>query len=156
MQTIGISIDYSNICKDYNTAYLDRDNTDPATNRCMKQVIEWTRKFLADLMEHFNYNIYPLNSITAVKIEEVAAKRFLFYSLEKEITLQSFVLDKEHQAFENIASWEANNQTGLLIQNDKDGEGLYLYLKENSDLHYWINERLKNFSVDDVPFIPNR
>lgn len=152
MKTIGIGIDYSNICKDYNTAYLDRDNTDPATNKCMGQVLHWTKMFLSDLLEHFDYRLYPLNSTSVVKVDEVAAKRFLFYSLEKEITLQSFVIDQDHRGYDNATAWQRANSTGVLIQNDEEGEGLYLYLTENSDLHKWISNKLKDFVLEDVPF----
>ncbi|MDQ7060323.1 MAG: hypothetical protein Q9M43_04060 [Sulfurimonas sp.] len=37
MKKIGLIVDYSNICTDYNTAYLDRDNLDPDTSKCMKK-----------------------------------------------------------------------------------------------------------------------
>ena len=83
MKKIGISIDYSNICKDYNTSYLDRDNLDPATSKCMKQVLSWSKGFLSDLLESLDATLHHLSSPTLVKIEDVAAKRFLFYSQKK-------------------------------------------------------------------------
>jgi hypothetical protein len=152
MKKIGIGIDYSNICKDYNTSYLDRDNTDPATTKCMKQVLAWTQEFLSELLENFEYNMYHLHSSTPVKIEDIASKRFLFYSLEKEITLQSYVIQKEYVEYESLTAWELDTNDSILIQNDEDGEGIYLYLKENSREHQWITDKLKNFSLDDVPF----
>ena len=91
MSIKGIGIDYSNICKDYNTSYLDRDNTDPDTKKCMKKVMTWTKEFVSQLLEEFDYKLYNLSSTTPVKIDDVASKRFLFYSLEKEIVMQSYV-----------------------------------------------------------------
>ena len=152
MKKIGIGIDYSNICKDYNTSYLDRDNTDPATSKCMKQVLTWAQGFLSELLESFEYNMYHLHSPSSVKIEEIASKRFLFYSLEKEITLQSYVLQKEYVQYESLAVWQKENSEGILISNDEDGEGIYLYLEENSSIHQWIADKLKEFSLDEVPF----
>jgi hypothetical protein len=152
MKKIGIGIDYSNICRDYNTSYLDRDNTDPATKKCMKQVLAWTQEFLSELLENFGYKMHHLHSATPVKIDDIASKRFLFYSLEKEITLQSYVIQKEYVEYESLAAWEHENNEGILIQNDEDGEGIYLYLNENSKEYQWIIDKLKNFSLDDVPF----
>ena len=110
MKKIGIGIDYSNICKDYNTSYLDRDNTDPATKKCMKQVLAWTQEFLSELLENFGYKMHHLHSATPVKIDDIASKRFLFYSLEKEITLQSYVIQKEYVEYESLAAWEHRKQ----------------------------------------------
>jgi hypothetical protein len=152
MKKIGIGIDYSNICKDYNTSYLDRDNTDPATSKCMREVLAWTQGFLSELLESFGYKIHHLHSSTPVKIDDVASKRFLFYSLEKEITLQSYVIQKEYVEYESLTAWELDTNDSILIQNDEDGEGIYLYLNENSREHQWIINKLKNFSLDDVPF----
>lgn len=152
MKKIGIGIDYSNICKDYNTAYLDRDNTDPATKKCMKEVLVWSNGFLSEFLENFKYNMYHLHSSIPVKLEEIASKRFLFYSLEKEITLQSYVLQKEYVEYDSLSSWENENNEGILIQNDEDGEGIYLYMEENSREHEWIKERLKSFTLEEVPF----
>ena len=152
MKKIGIGIDYSNICKDYNTVYLDRDNTDPATKKCMKQVLGWSKEFISEVLENYGYNIYSLNSSIAVNVDDIASKRFLFYSLEKEITLQSYVLQKEYVEYGNIATWEAKNDEGVLIKNDEDGEGIYLYMNENSQVHQWIVDELKDFSLDEVPF----
>jgi hypothetical protein len=151
MKKIGIGIDYSNICKDYNTAYLDRDNKDPATSKCMKQVVAWTNTFISELLENFDYNIYKLNSDVSVKIDEVASNRFLFYSLEKEITLQNYVLQKEYVEYESVSSWINEENDGVLIQNDEDGEGIYLYFTENSPTHLLINDALKDFSIDEAP-----
>ena len=152
MKKIGISIDYSNICKDYNTSYLDRDNTDPATKKCMKEILTWTQDFLSEFLESFGYGMFHLHSATEVKIEEIASKRFLFYSLEKEITLQGYVLQKEYVDYASLAAWETENNEGILIHNDEDGEGVYFYLEEGSKEHQWIINKLKDFSIDEVPF----
>ena len=152
MKKIGIGIDYSNICKDYNTSYLDRDNTDPATTKCMKQVLAWTQGFLSELLKSFGYKIHHLHSSTPVKIEDVASKRFLFYSLEKEITLQSYVIQKEYVEYDSLAAWELESKDGILIQNEEDGGGIFLYFNENSSEHQWIIDKLKDFSLDEVPF----
>ena len=152
MKKIGIGIDYSNICKDYNTSYLDRDNTDPATKKCMKQVLSWTNGFLSELLEHFGYKLHNLSSDTPLKLDDVASKRFLFYSLEKEITLQSYVLQNEYVEFESLAAWETGSNEGILIQNDEDGEGIYLYFNENSREHQWVTNKLQDFSLEEVPF----
>ena len=152
MKKVGIGIDYSNICKDYNTSYLDRDNTDPGTKKCMKQVLVWTQGFLSELLESFGYKIHHLHSSTLVKIDDIASKRFLFYSLEKEITLQSYVIQKEYVEYESLGAWEIESTEGILIQNDEDGEGIYLYVNENSKEYQWITDKLKDFSLDDVPF----
>ena len=151
MNKIGIGIDYSNICKDYNTSYLDRDNTDPATAKCMKQVLQWSKAFLSELLENFEYQIYQLHSPKAVEVDDIASKRFLFYSLEKEITLQSFVLQKEYVHYESLATWGKENSGGIFIHNDEDGEGIYLYLDENSDVHQWVTKKLESFSLEEVP-----
>lgn len=152
MKKVGIGIDYSNICKDYNTAYLDRDNKDPQTSKCMKAVVAFTHALLTDLLEHFGYAIYKLNADVAVKIDEVASNRFLFYSLEKAITLQSYVIQKEYVAYESLTVWEQQSSEGVLIQNDEDGEGIYLYMNENAPEYQWIMEKLNDFSLDEVPF----
>ncbi len=152
MKKIGIGIDYSNICKDYNTSYLDRDNTDPATKKCMKQVLAWSQTFLSEFLENFGYAMFHLHSSTSVKVDDIASKRFLFYSLEKEITLQSYVLQKEYVQYESLAEWELESSEGILIQNDEDGEGIYLYFNENSREQQWIIDKLKDLSLEEVPF----
>ncbi len=152
MKKIGIEIDYSNICKDYNTVYLDRDNTDPATSKCMKQVLMWSQEFLSELLENFGYKLYNLSSNTQVNIEDVSSKRFLFYSLEKEITLQSYVMQNEYKEYGSLEAWELEESDSILIQNDEDGGGVYLFVNENSKEYEWIINRLKNFSLDEVPF----
>jgi hypothetical protein len=152
MKKIGIGVDYSNICKDYNTAYLDRDNKDPDTAKCMKSVVAWTTKFLSALLENFGYQIYSPNADIFVKIEDVASNRFLFYSLEKEITLQSFVIQKSYVAYDSLSTWEEQASDSILVKNDEDGEGIYFYFNEGSKEHEWILAQLKNFSIDEVPF----
>ncbi len=150
MKKIGIGIDYNNICKDYNTFYLDRDNTDPQTKNCMKKVMTWMQGLLTQLLQEFDYNIYYVSSAVPVKIEDVASKRFLFYSLEKEITLQSYVIAKEYQQYESLAAWESSEDDGLLLQNDEDGSCVYFCVREGSAEHQWLLTYLKDFSLDNV------
>jgi len=152
MKKIGIGIDYSNICKDYNTSYLDRDNLDPATAKCMKQVLSWTKVFLSELVENFGYTLHNLSSDTPVTIDDVASKRFLFYSLEKEITLQSYVLQKEYVEYGSLAAWELESADSILVKNDEDGGSIYFFVADNSKEQQWIMDHLQNFSLDEVPF----
>ncbi len=152
MNKIGIGIDYSNICKDYNTSYLDRDNTDPATKKCMKQVMTWSKAFLSDLLEEFGYGMFHLHSDTPVGIDEISSKRFHFYSLEKEITLQEYVLQKAYVAYDSLHAWSLQEDAGVLIQNDEDGAGIYLYVEKGSKEEAWIREKLTKFSLDEVDF----
>ena len=152
MKKVGIGIDYSNICKDYNTSYLDRDNLDPATAKCMKQVLTWTNKFLSELVENFGYKLHNLSSDTPVKLDDVASKRFLFYSLEKEITLQSYVLQKEYIEYGSLATWELESEDSILVKNDEDGGAIYFFVNENSNEYQWLTNNLQDFSLDEVPF----
>jgi len=152
MKKIGLAIDYSDICRDYNTAYLDRDNLDPATKKCMKQVLAWSQAFLSELLENFEYNLYNLSSEVAVKIDDVASKRFLFYSLEKEITLQSYVMQKEFVQYDSLTAWEAESKETILVQNDEDGGCISFFFNEDSPVFQWIQEKLKDFTLDEVPF----
>ncbi|UCN00743.1 hypothetical protein LCX93_02180 [Sulfurimonas sp. SWIR-19] len=152
MKKIGIGIEYSNICKDYNTFYLDRDNLDPETSQCMKKVMAWSQEFLSELLDTFEYKIFHLNSSAPAKVSDISSKRFLFYSLEKGITLQSYVLAKEFTQYEGLAAWEVQNSSNILVQNDEDGGSLCFYVNENSQEHKWITARLKDFSLDEVPF----
>lgn len=152
MKKIGIGIDYNNICKDYNTMYLDRDNTDMATTNCMKKVMKWMETFLSELMQTFNYKIYRLHNTTALNIDEIARKRFLFYSLEKEMLLQNFILQDNYVDYDSLAHWGESNEESLMIKNDDEGEGFYLYMNEDSSPHRWILEKLKEFSLDTVEF----
>ena len=152
MKKIGIGIDYSNICKDYNTSYLDRDNTDPATKKCMKQVLTWTNKFISELLESTEGKLHNLSSSSPVNIDNVASKRFLFYSLEKEITLQSYVIQKEYVEYESLSAWELDTNDSILVQNDEDGGAIYFYFNENSSVQEWIKNKLENFSLDEVSF----
>lgn len=152
MKIIGIGIDYSNICKDYNTAYLDRDNLDPATKKCMKQVLTWSKDFLSALLEEFECKLHNLSSSSLVKLEDVSSKRFLFYSLEKEITLQNYVIHKEYTCYESLAAWELENNNSILVKNDEDGGAIYFFVNEGSAEHQWMLDKLKDFSLDEVPF----
>ncbi len=145
MKKISINIDYSNICTDYNTSYLDRDNTDPQTKKCMKKIVRWTNKFISEFLENFSYTIYKLHSSVDVNIDEVASNRFLFYSLEKEITLQSFVLQKKYTEYASLEDYKTKNNEGILIHNDEDGEGIYIYVSEDSKEEEWITYKLKDF-----------
>ncbi|HFU77081.1 MAG TPA: hypothetical protein ENK68_01070 [Epsilonproteobacteria bacterium] len=156
MGKIGISIDYSNICKDYNTVYLDRDNTDPATKKCMTSVLKWMQSFLNDLLAEFGYQLHNVSSESPVKVDDVAAKRFLFYSLEKEIMLQSYVIQKSLTLYDSLAAWEANSSDSIMIQNDEDGSGIALYMEKGSQEETWIRKRLEAFSLDEVAFEPIR
>lgn len=150
MKKVGIGVDYSNICKDYNTVYLDRDNTDPATKKCMKSVMLWCNDFLSALLDAFGYSIHNLSSSVAVSVDDVASKRFLFYSLEKEITLQSYVIQKEYREFAGVAAWEEEADESILVQNDADGGSVYFFVNEGSKEQAWIGERLSGFSLDEV------
>lgn len=152
MKKIGIGIDYSNICKDYNTSYLDRDNKDPATSKCMKAVLDWTKEFVSELLENFEYKIYNFNSSSLVTIDDIASKRFLFYSLEKEITLQNYLMIKEKPQYDSLAVWELKNDDSVLIKNDADGGAIYFFLTDNSGVYHWIVNKLKGFSLDEVDF----
>ncbi|MEN8303057.1 MAG: hypothetical protein ABFQ64_03165 [Campylobacterota bacterium] len=152
MKKVGIGVDYSNICKDYNTSYLDRDNTDPATAKCMKQVLTWSKEFLSKLLDSFELKVHNLSSSTLVDVGDIASKRFLFYSLEKEITLQSYVLDREYRHYDNLAAWELAENDSIVVKNDEDGGAVYFFLNEDSPAHQWIKDNLKEFSLDEVPF----
>ena len=152
MKKIGISIDYSDICKDYNTAYLDRDNLDPATSKCMKQVLSWSKGFLSELLQSRDSSIHNLSSSILVKVDDVASKRFLFYSLEKEITLQSYVIQKEYIEYESLSAWELETNDSILVRNDEDGGCIYIYFNEDSSIRQWIENTLEGFSLDEVPF----
>ena len=155
MKKVGIGVEYSNICKEYNTFYLDRDNKDLETSQCMKKVILWSEKFLSELLERFGYKIYNLNSSVEAKVSDIASKRFLFYSLEKGITLQSYVLAKEFVQYEGLAAWESDSSENILVQNDEDGGTLYFFVNENSQAYNWITSKLKAFSLDEVSFTPH-
>lgn len=152
MKKIGLGLDYNNICKDYNTVYLDRDNDDPATIACMKKILNWLDAFLSDMVKEFEYNIYRMNHKPALKLSEIVSKRFLFYSLEKELTAQTFILEKKNIHYNNLTEWAADSKESLLIQNDDEGEGIYFYVTENSKIHAWLLDTLKDLSLDEVPF----
>lgn len=152
MKKIGIGIDYSNICKDYNTVYLDRDNTDPATKKCMNAILAWTSEFVSELSKTFGYKIYNFNASTLGTIDDIASKRFLFYSLEKEITLQNYIMQNEHVHYDSLAGWELDNDDSVLVKNDEDGGGIYFFFNENSSVHQWMISNLDGFSLDEVDF----
>jgi hypothetical protein len=150
---IGIGIDFSNICKDYNTVYLDRDNDDPETIACMKRVLQWYNAFFLELLEYFDYKIYRMNQDSSIELSEIVNKRFFFYSLEKEILAQTFVMQKEDIAYNGVNNWGKNATDSLMIQNDEEGEAIYFYMEENSDIHRWIINKLSNFTLDKLPFV---
>lgn len=149
MSVIRIGVDYSNICKDYNTAYLDRDNKDPATSRCMKQVVAWMHALLDDISQAFGYVVYSFHGADTVKTGEVASNRFLFYSLEKEITLQSFVLQREAKAYQSLQEWIDQSTEGVVVSNDEDGEGVYFHVR-GSEMHAWMRQRFGDFTLDET------
>ena len=152
MNKIGLSLDYNNICKDYNTVYLDRDNTDRDTMQCMRKVMDWFAPFLTQLLSQFEYDIYRLNNDSKLALGEIVRKRFFFYSLEKEIIAQTFILQKEYTPYESLAQWGKTGEDSLLIQNDEEGEGVVFYVTKDSDVHTWLLEKMKDFSLDEVPF----
>ncbi|CAA6815735.1 MAG: Unknown protein [uncultured Sulfurovum sp.] len=152
MQKIGLGLDYNNICKDYNTVYLDRDNNDRETVQCMKKVMDWFNKFLSELMQTFDYDIYRMNQNVALGLKELVQKRFFFYSLEKEMILQTFILQAEATTFDSPEHWRKSTENTLLIKNDDEGEGVSFYFNENSEVHLWLQEKLKDYSLDPVPF----
>jgi len=152
MKKIGLGLDYSNICKDYNTVYLDRDNDDPATMKCMRGVLAWFDEFLSEIIEEFGYKTYRLNHKPTVNLSEIVSKRFLFYSLEKEITLQTYILHHEDNTYNTLPQWASESTNSLLIKNDEEGEGIYFYMIENSKIHQWLLNKLNDYSLDEVPF----
>ena len=152
MNKIGLGLDYNNICKDYNTVYLDRDNNDMETTQCMKNVMDWFNSFLPELMQEFDYKLYRMNQDTVLPLKEIVKKRFFFYSLEKEIIAQTFVFQKESIAYNSLSEWSTKSENSLLIQNDDEGGGVVFYFIENSDVHKWLLEKLSDYSLDEVPF----
>lgn len=121
----------------------------------MKSVLTWSKNFLSELLDTFEYKLHNLSSSSPVKVDDVAAKRFLFYSLEKEITLQSYVIAKEYVEYESLAAWQDDNHGSILIRNDEDGGEVSIFVDENSKEHQWILEYLKEFSLDEVAFSTN-
>jgi len=152
MNKIGLSLDYNNICKDYNTVYLDRDNTDRDTMQCMRKVMDWFTPFLSQLLRHFDYGIYRLGNDSKLELGEIVRKRFFFYSLEKEIIAQTFILQAEYTHYDSLAQWGEKGENSLLIQNDEEGEGVTFYVSKGSDEHTWLLEKMKDFTLDEVPF----
>jgi len=148
MKKIAISIDYNNICKNYNTVYLDRDNTDRETSECMKKVMNWISEFLAELNETFSYKIYRMNSDSILSMDEIARKRFLFYSLEKEMLAQTFIFESSHINYETLNHWIEHDKNSVVIKNDDEGEGLHFYMNDNSEMHIWMLDKLKDFALD--------
>lgn len=152
MQKIGLGLEYNNICTDYNTVYLDRDNNDRETVQCMKKVMDWSNKFLSEVMQEFNFGIYRMNQNVPLELKEIVQKRFFFYSLEKEMILQTFILQAEAKSFDSLGHWAKSTENTLMIKNDEEGEGIYFYFNENSEVHTWLLNYLKDYSLDDVPF----
>lgn len=135
---IPLSLEFSTICTNYNTSYLDRDNDDPGTMQCMRKVLRFTEDLLEKFLNEFDFKIFMANTQTPVSIADVVTKRFLFYSLEKEITLQNYSLQKKYFSYNNIDQWLEQNEDGLLLQNDEDGQCLIIYVVENSEVHNWF------------------
>jgi len=152
MKKIGLSLDYNNICKDYNTVYLDRDNTDKDTFNCMNKVMSWFKPLLLELMQEFGYNLYRLNQTAKLKPEDIVQKRFFFYSLEKEIIAQTFILKTDDTLYGSLGDWASSDVPSVLIQNDDEGEGIYFYFIEDSAEHHWIVEKFKEYTIDIIPF----
>ena len=150
MKKIGLGLDYNNICKNYNTVYLDRDNDDRATVTCMKEVLVWSKSFLSDFLNTFEYTIYRMNHDIPLDLGEIVQKRFFFYSLEKEIIAQTFILQKDNKIYGSLKDWSLQESEGLVIKNDDEGEGIYLYCTENSPVHLWLIEYLNDFSLDEI------
>ncbi len=150
MNKIGLGLDYNNICKEYNTVYLDRDNTDPATVACMSKILKYFDEFFLDLMQNFDYQLYRINQNKPLPLKEMVKKRFFFYSLEKEIMAQTFIFQKEAIAYDSLEHWSKSEEDTLLVKNDDEGEGVYFYLNENSQVHQWILQRLSECSLDNI------
>lgn len=152
MPILGLGLDHSNICTDYNTVYLDRDNNDPATVKCMTKVLKFYEAFFSELTETFSYSLYRMSHEEKVAQKEMVKKRFFFYSLEKEITMQSFLLQAESKVYSTVDIWSQEENNSLLIQNDEEGEGIYFYCEENSPIHTWLKEKLSAYTLDDMGF----
>ena len=152
MNKIGLGLDYNNICKDYNTVYLDRDNNDRETMRCMVKVMDFFKEFFTDFMQTFEYELYRLGQPKPLVLSEIVKKRFFFYSLEKEILAQTFVFQKETMAYNGLSEWSNNGENSLLVQNDDEGEGVVFYFIENSEVHKWLIQKLSDCSLDEIPF----
>lgn len=152
MNKIGLGLDYNNICKDYNTVYLDRDNNDRETVQCMVKVMDFFKEFFTDFMQTFEYELYRLGQPKPLVLSEIVKKRFFFYSLEKEILAQTFVFQKETMAYNGLSEWSNNGENSLLVQNDDEGEGVVFYFIENSEVHKWLIQKLSDCSWDEIPF----
>ena len=152
MNKVGLALDYNNICKDYNTVYLDRDNNDRETVQCMVKVMDFFKEFFSDFMQTFEYELYRLGQPSPLVLSEIVKKRFFFYSLEKEILAQTFVFQNEAMSYNSLSEWSSNGENSLLIQNDDEGEGVYFYFLENSEVHKWLLEKLSDCSLDEIPF----
>jgi len=147
---VGFAIDYGTICTDYNTTYLDRDNDDPQTVACMRKILSFMKSLLEGVVSDLEMCISMLNHDKRLDIDDVASKRFLFYSLEKEITLQSFVLERTPVSYDSVGQWAQGAQTSILIQNDEDGEGVTLYCSKSSLAYTWLSKRLEEIQPDMV------
>ena len=152
MKKIGIWIDFGNICDDYNTVYLDRDNTDRETFACMTKVMQWFNAFVTELSTTFESGIYRMDHDALLGLSEMVRKRFFFYSLEKEIIAQTFILRSDTLKYTSLNEWAKGNDDSLVLQNDEGGEGISLYFTKDSKMHTWIKDRLKDFSWDEIPF----
>ena len=144
MEKVCFEINFANICKDYNTAYLDRDNKDPDTMKCMQNVRNYVRELLNSILQEFGFKIYNLNSCFETSIDELASNRFLFYSLEKEITLQSFLIDLKCKPYSTLEDWIKCSNSGIVIKNDEDGGLIYLYVIKNSKEYEFLSKIINN------------
>lgn len=144
MEYVKLSLDYSAICTNYNTTYLDRDNTDPDTTACMDKVLGFVKEFVKEIMAQFNYMIYRGNCLQELEISEVVSKRFLFFSLEKEITLQNYSFQTKPFEYLNEEQWLEKNENGILLLNEEEGESLMIYVEKGSRIHKWIIDNYKN------------
>lgn len=150
MQKVGLGLDYSNLCKGYNTVYLDRDNDDRETIACMDTVMKWFKVFLSEFLERFESEVYRMNQASAVGLGEIVQRRFFFYSLEKEMILQTFILQQEDYLYDSWNEWLEAGQNTLLIKNDDEGEGVYFYCEKDSEIHRWLLDRLAGYSLDEI------
>ena len=140
-----ITIDYALLCPDFNTTYLDRDNTDPKTVACMHAIIDFFDELLDELKSCFDLSLYRVGHNEPQPNSALCTNRFLFYSLEKEITKQNFLLSKPFQPIDGIDDFFEKGIEGVFVTNDKMGEATYLYVDDSNKIGRWLLERLEQF-----------
>ena len=145
-----ITIDYAQLCPKFNTTYLDRDNTDPKTVACMHAITNYFDILLSTLKERFGLQLYRMGHDQTLSNKELCTNRFLFYSLEKEITKQSFILSALFVPIHHTDAWQKIKDAPLLITNDAMGEAIYIYLDDNSKAGEWLLHELKNFDKEKL------